>query len=98
MFGKQIVKYIEDGEVVDGEVVNEGHENDSGNAFFNFFASFFSGNHKPYNDNGREYNPSSGNWEHTAEANGNANQYQYNYETAQDYQGSAPPWDGYSGE
>ena len=92
MFRKQIVKYVEDGEWVDGEVVNEGHENegDSGNAFFNFFASFFSGSHQPYNDNGREYNPASGNWEYTAEANGNANPYQCNYKAEQDYQGSVP--------
>jgi hypothetical protein len=87
MFGKQIVKYVKDGEWVDGKVVNE---SDSGNAFFNFFASFFLWRHKLYNDNGREYNPTSGNWEYTAEANGNANPYQCNYEAAQDYQGSVP--------
>src|SRR3990167_470746 len=33
---------------------------------------------KPYNDNGREYNPASGDWEYTAEANGNADPFECN--------------------
>lgn len=92
----EIAKFIDGVEVVDGEVVNE---NNSGNAFFNFFASFFRGNHRPHNDNWREYNPASGNREYTVEANGNAaSPTQCNYEAPQDYQGSVPVWDGYSGE
>jgi len=92
---KQIVKYIEDGEVVDGEVANEGHENESGNAFFDFFSSFFRGCNRPYNDNGREYNSATGNWEYTAAANGGANPFECNYEAPQDYQGSVPTNDGH---
>jgi hypothetical protein len=101
MSGKQIVKYVEDGEWVDGEVVNEGNE--GGGFWDNVWSFFFShgatvgGNeweeknkNKNYNDNGREYNPATGNWEYTAEANGNANPYQCNYEPAQDCQGSVP--------
>ena len=67
----------------------------SGN-FWSFFSGFW--NSKPYNDNGREYNSASGNWEYTAAANGNANPFQSNYKAPQDYQGSVPVWDGYNGE
>jgi hypothetical protein len=54
--------------------------------------------HKPYNDNGREYNSASGYWEYTAAANGNVNPFLSHYEAPQDYQGSVPVWDGYNGE
>jgi hypothetical protein len=54
---------------------------------------------KRYNDgNGREWDPSTGNWEYTADKNGNANPNQCNYEPATDYQGPVPSWDGYSGD
>jgi hypothetical protein len=100
---KQITRYIEDGEVVDGVVIEE-----SGNVWSNVWSFFFShgatvgGNewekkykNNNYNDNGREYNPASGNWEYTAEANGDADPCQCNYEAPQDYQGSVPMWDGF---
>jgi len=88
----KIAKFIDGVEVVEGVVVNEGHENEG------FWSRIFGHKSKPFNDNGREYNPASGNWEYTAEANGNADPCQCNYEAPQDYQGSVPVWDGYSGE
>lgn len=64
---KQLVLYVDNGEYVDAEVVEE--EPKSGeNSFFNFFSSFFT----PHNDNGREYNHVSDKWEYTADRNGNA--------------------------
>lgn len=90
MFGKQIVKYIEDGEVVDGEVVNEGRESESGSFASRAWAWFFSSGHNQ-TVGGNE-------WESTAEANGNTNPTQCSYEALQDNQGSVPCWDGYNGE
>jgi hypothetical protein len=101
---------IEKIEIIDGVVVQEGREYPR-NGWDNIWSFFYSngatvgGNewkarHKrePYNDNGREYNSASGNWEYTASANGEANPFQCNYEAPQDYQGSVPIWDGYNGE
>jgi hypothetical protein len=87
---KQIVEYIINGEVVDEEPEPVPK---SSNAFFNYFASFFAGSHKPYNDNGREYNPTSGNWEYSEPARTNGIE-----PPAEDYQGAVPSWDGYNGE
>lgn len=72
MFGKQIKKYIEDGEIVEGEVVNEGHE---GGIFEKVWSFFFShgatvgGNtwEKRYRRSGQEFNPASGRMEYTSE-------------------------------
>jgi hypothetical protein len=75
---------------INGLLVDGEQEQKSSGGFW----SFFSFCNRKYNDNGREYNPASDNWEYTAEANGNANPCQCNYEAPQDYQGSVPVWDG----
>ena len=92
---------IEKIETVDGVVVEEQadaqEQADAGNVFntvWNFF-NFRKGEdappkRKPFNDNGREYNESSGNWEYTSDRNGNGNPFEVNYEAPQDYQGSVP--------
>jgi hypothetical protein len=110
----EIAKFVDGVECVDGVVVDEGSGNGNGDGFFaRAWAWFYSSGHdqtvggnkweerhknKAYNDNGREYNPATGNWEYTSEANGDADPYQCNYKAEQDYQGSVPSWDGYSGE
>jgi hypothetical protein len=101
---------IEKIEMIDGVVVQEEWEYPR-NGWDNVWSFFYShgatvgGNEwearykrEPYNDNGREYNSASGNWEYTASASGEANPFQCNYEAPQDYQGSVPVWDGYNGE
>lgn len=100
---------IEKIEMIDGVVVEAEWEDprDPGGNFWNFFYPHGANmgdnewesyhKRKPYNDNGREYNSVSGNWEYTASANGVANPFQCNYEALCDYQGSVPIWDGYNG-
>jgi hypothetical protein len=77
----EIAKFIDGVEVVDGVVVDEAPKSGWENvwSFFYSHGATVGGNewekkyrNKNYNDNGREYNPASGNWEYTAEANGNA--------------------------
>ena len=72
---------------IDGEVVDEGATaNDTGGA------SFFS--EAQYNDNGREYNSTSGDWEYTADRSGNGDPFACDYDPPQDINGSVPLWDG----
>ena len=91
---------IEKIETVDGVVVQEEAPDpkDAFNNVWRFFNFQSAGERKPYNDNGREYNPDSGNWEWTPEAGLYENPCACNYEAPQDYQGSVPIWDGYNGE
>ena len=60
---KQLTLYIDKGEAVDGEVMPDDFEIPKP-GFFSWFASFFHSSHEPYNDNGREYNPKTQNWEY----------------------------------
>jgi hypothetical protein len=98
---------IEKIETIDGVVVDENTSEDRWKNVWEFFyknGSTVGGNawekkyKREYVDNGRVYDPSSGNWEYTEEAGGNINPFQCNYKAEQDYQGSVPCWDGYSGE
>ena len=109
MFGKQVrtITIDEHGNVTDiddGSIVKRQPSKwDNVWSFFYAHGATVGGNEweekhkrKPFNDNGREFDPASGNWEYTTEANGNASPTQCNYEAPQDYQGSVPVWD--SGE
>jgi hypothetical protein len=92
---------------IDGVVVDEDYFKDTWKNVWEFFyahGATVGGNawerkyRKEYVDNGRVYDPATNNWEYTEAAGGNVNPFQCNYEAAQDYQGSVPSWDGYSGE
>jgi hypothetical protein len=113
MFGKQVrtITIDEQGNVTDiddGSIVKR--QPSKWDNVWSFFYAYAHGatvggneweaksKRKTHNDNGREYNSATGNWEYTAEANRNANPCQCNYEAPQDYQGSVPVWDGYDGE
>ena len=92
-------------ETVQGVVVNEGSEEKQAGGFWDGVWEFFytqganvGGNkRKPFNDNGREYDPETGSWIYTEAANGKADPFQCDYEAPHDFQGSVPVWDGYNG-
>lgn len=110
IYQPNILGEIEKIEMIDGVVVAEECDNQEGGQGNVWSSSYPDGEtvrenrwgtwykRKPYNDNGREYNSASGNWEYTVSANGDAYPFQCNYEVVQDYQGSVPIWDGYMNE
>lgn len=101
---------IEKIELIDGVVVDEEWENSRGewDGVWFFFYSHGTAEgmneweecckKEPFNDNGREYNSASDNWEYITSANGDANPFQCDYVAPRDYQGSVPVWDGYDGK
>jgi hypothetical protein len=101
---------IERIEMIDGVVVEEEWEGSRG-GWGNVWSFFYAhgatagrsewekrNKREQYNDNGREYNSASDNWEYVASANGDANPFQCDYVAPRDYQGSVPVWDGYDGK
>ena len=92
---------------IDGVVVDKDYFKDTWDNVWEYFyahGATVGGNawekkyKREYVDNGRVYDPESGNWEYTEAAGGNVNPFACNYEAPQDYQGSVPVWDGYNGE
>jgi hypothetical protein len=81
----KIAKFIDGVEVIDGEVVNEGHEHEGGSFASRAWAWFFSSNHNqtvggnewekkykhPTDGNRREWNPTTGEMEYTVDTGAN---------------------------